>query len=457
MGDVVGALPSYLPEHDVLASVVIPKYDNNWFRSHKFKTIWDSSFKMGHELINFSVLQLKGKSLKFPFYAIDIPGKFDRPHIYLTEEGTAYDDEIERNISFQTAVLEWVNEDPEAWDLLHCHDHMTGLIPFMMQNSFRFKSLVNKPCFFTIHNGQYRGIFDWTKGALLPEYEQVRSGLLDWDGMINSLAVAIKCSWRVNTVSPNYMEELKAHFDTLTSLMRFEAYKSLGLLNGIDSELWDPRSDVMIAQLMKRSPQPFKTKNKNYLAKQFKFSSARILVSFIGRFAYEKGADLLAESISTFLQNNDKVHFFILGSGDKEIEQDILKLQDEHPTNVTAVIAYNEKLAHQIYASSDFIVMPSRFEPCGLNQLYALRYGTVPVVRHTGGLKDTVPDIGDGGVGISFLNADVRDIVYSFERVVELYEDKKNMEELRKTIMKLDYSWSKSAGDYAEQYQITIN
>jgi starch synthase len=456
MGDVVGALPAYLPEFGIEASVIIPQYQNKWFAKNKFKRIFNGSFVLGRETVAFSVEKYEGKDLGFPFYSVKIPGKFDRPHIYLAENGEAYPDELSRNLSFQIAVLHWILSDPDMFDLLHCHDHMTGLISFMMKYCEAFKILENKPSFFTIHNGQYRGIFDWSKVHLIPKFDSQKGGYLDWDNQINSLAAAIKCSWRINTVSPSYMEELQNDFDSLTSLARFEKYKSIGILNGIDNNLWDPQTDPMLKVGLKRSATVFKSSNKKELAKEHGFNSNRPLFSFIGRFAYEKAADILAHSFDLFLQYNPDVHIFILGSGDKSIERDILYVQQKYPDNITAVIAYDETLAHQIYAASDFILMPSRFEPCGLNQMYAMRYGTVPIVRKTGGLKDTVPDIGDGGNGINFVHSNANDVVYSMDRAYTLYQDKLEHKTLINKIMSLDFSWTKSAEKYSEQYALTI-
>lgn len=456
MGDVVGALPIYLPQHGVEASVIIPKYKNKWFADKQFEVVFRDSFTMGNEEIQFSIQALSSVDLGFPFYALDIPGKFDRPHVYLTDEGTAYSDEVERNISFQTAVLYWMISDPGAYDILHCHDHMTGLISFMMQFCPVFSSLQDKASFFTIHNGQYRGVFDWSYASLLPAFEESKSGMLDWDGMINSLATAIKCSWRISTVSPSYLAEMQQDLDTLTSLVRFESYKSVGIINGIDTDLWNPKSDVLIYQHLKRSATVFKSANKKALAAEYGFNSGRMLLSFIGRFAYEKSADLLAGAFAKYLKENTDIHFFVLGSGDKAMEMELLELQKAYPDNLTVVVAYNEKLAHCIYAASDFILMPSRFEPCGLNQMYAMRYGAIPVVRHTGGLIDTVPDIGDDGHGISFLRASEEDIIYSITRAMKLFEDKLEMKTLINRIMQIDFSWERSAALYTNEYSLTL-
>ena len=456
MGDVVGALPIYMPQFGFDASVIIPKYANAWIGKQKTRSVFKSSFMMDDEEIQFGIELVMKSELDFPLYLIDIPGKFDRANIYLADNGQAYTDEILRYISFQRAVLEWLIKTNERYDLLHCHDHMTALICFMIKHQRSYKVLQDTATVFTIHNGQYRGIMDWSNDRYLGDYDTNKQGLLDWDGHIHSLATGIKCAWKVTTVSPSYMIELQEDFDNLTSLIRFEKYKSTGIINGIDSGVWDPRTDPLIQKHLKRSNRVFKRENKRFLASEFGFDPSKALVSFIGRFAYEKSADLLTGAFRHYLKYKDDLQFFILGSGDKDIERSVGELQNEYPDNVISVIAYNEQLAHQIYAASDFILMPSRFEPCGLNQMYAMRYGTIPIVRHTGGLIDTVPDIGDDGNGISFLRANEEDIVYSLNRAVDLYADKLSLELLINKIMKLDFSWNRSAELYSDLYKSII-
>ena len=454
MGDVVGALPMYQNRLNTNASVVIPHYENEWLSNQKFEIVIEGRFKLGIKTQSYEVRKILKSDLGYTLYTISLPGLFDRPHIYLNTDGNAYEDEIDRNIGFQRSILEWLKRDITNINILHCHDHMSGLIPFMIQFCPAYEKLKTLRTFFTIHNGQYRGVMDWKHVTLFPTFPDEHKGLLDWDGEIHSLACAIKCAWRITTVSPSYMEELQDNFDTLTPLMQDEKHKALGVLNGIDNALWDPSADPMLPFNLKKSLSYFKSKNREILASNYTFDlKKKALVSFIGRFAYEKGADLLADAIRSFLKTNSSFHFFILGSGDKRIESDILTLVKEYPNNVTSVIAYNEQLAHHIYAASDFILMPSRFEPCGLNQMYAMRYGTVPIVRSTGGLKDSVPDIGDNGNGISFLKANTNDIVYSFGRAASLYKNKKEFNTLRNKIVKLDFDWKQSAQQYIEEYK----
>ena len=459
MGDVLGALPKYLPDYGIKASVVIPKYKNAWFSKQKSSIVYEGSFYLvnnDEDKVHFKIEKINTPSLGFDLYAVNIPGKFDRASVYLDEHGEGYADEAERNISFQRAVLNWfVNIDGDV-DIIHCHDHMTGLMPFMSEHVEAYSRLRGKPKFFTIHNGQYRGAFDWEKLVLLPKIDQNELGLLDWDGQIHSLACAIKCAWLVNTVSPSYMEELKENFDSLTSLVNHESEKCVGILNGIDTGVWDPVSDKNLSFLLKgKEISSFKSKNKQALLKHTGLKSRKPLLGFIGRFAYEKGADLIKESILPFLKDNS-LSVVVLGSGDKQVEEELKDLAKEYKGSFYLEVAYNEPLARKIYAGVDFLLMPSRFEPCGLNQMYAMRYGSVPVVRQTGGLKDTVPDYEVNGHGIIFPEAREDHIRIALGRAIKLYKDKKTFHALRKKIMALDYSWDKSASVYSDYYKKII-
>jgi starch synthase len=459
MGDVVGALPKYLPSQNVNASVIIPMYRTKWIVDADVRRIYIGNIKLGHEDVDFTVYEYKNRDIKYPFYFIDIPGKFDRADIYLDTDGHGYKDEPERNISFQRAVCQWLTYSGRQFDILHCHDHMTGLIPFMIQRCFEFESISKLPCFFTIHNGQYRGIFEWDRvGPLLPQYNTEHSGLLDWDNQINSLATAIKCAWAVNTVSPTYMEEIVRDSDTLTPLYNSVKEKLHGIINGVDTHQWDPEYDNFLnTNLTKGDWNSFKASNKKELCEKYGLNPKLPLIGFIGRFADQKGADLLKAAIEQCLSDGMQFSTMILGTGDKSIENDLLSLRGIYPENIAVEVAYNEKLSRLIYAATDFLIMPSRFEPCGLNQLFAMRYGSVPIVTAVGGLCDTVPDIRSEGNGILIPHARVDDIVTGINRSIDLYNDTKRYVKLRSKISALDFSWDTSAKQYAELYNKFLN
>jgi starch synthase len=367
-----------------------------------------------------------------------------------------YPDEREQFVAFQLAFLDWISYSQQSPDVIHCHDHHVGLIPFLMQHSKLYTRLAATPTVFTIHNGQYHGVLSWDKFYYLPEVDPYAGGLLDWAGAINPLAAAVKCCAKYTTVSPSYLQELTISSNGLEYLFYLEQAKGSGIINGIDTDVWNAKTDPMIpANYAVTTLAKGKQKNKEELCSRFNLSPELPLVSFIGRLVLEKGADLLVESISKSIADHPgKVNFLILGAGDPLMEQELRDLKDKLPEQCNIFIGYDEALAHVVYAGSDFLLMPSRVEPCGLNQLYALRYGTVPIVRSTGGLKDTVIDFGDeGGYGIRFNNASVADICYSIDRALVLYENTRLLTLLRKRMMALDFSWDRSAKEYINLYE----
>jgi starch synthase len=277
--------------------------------------------------------------------------------------------------------------------------------------------------------------------------------------MINPLASAIKCAWKVTTVSPSYLDELSEKANGLENLLRFERPKCLGILNGIDSEVWNPDTDEMLENKYSiKNVKAGKAKNKKFLCEQFNLDPSKPLFTFIGRLVGEKGADLLPEICSIALNRNpNEINILILGSGDPNVEHGLTQLTHFYNGNYNTYIGYNENLAHKIYAGADYLLMPSRVEPCGLNQLYALRYGTIPIVRRTGGLKDTVLDIGDGGFGICHDHTSVYDVNHSIARAIDLFSDTKEFDSIRNTIMRIDHSWDKVAQEYVEVYQSLKN
>ncbi len=456
LGDVVGALPKYQCRLGTRSAAVIPKYYNKWIMSQQYKEVHYGNVRLHDQYYHFSVQEVQDHDLGYPLYVVDIPGLFDRPGIYADPyNGYPYGDEVKRYLAFQQSVLRWVQSWETLPSVLHCHDHHTGLIPFFVKFSPEFERLQQLPTVFTIHNGQYHGAFSWTQQHLLPYFYADRGGWIEWQNTINPLAAGIKCSWRMTTVSPNYLQELMQSSSGLESLIRQEAVKSVGILNGIDTDVWNPSKDPMIAHPYKRSVDKFKAENKKVLAEEFNLQEDLPLFTFIGRFAKEKGADLLPDLIYRYLQTGRRACFFVLGSGDRELKNRFMGMRHDLFSFFDASIEYNEALAHQLYAGSDFLLMPSRVEPCGLNQLYSFRYGTIPVVRAVGGLWDTVIDAGEPehGRGFRFLQFDVDDALDALIRASALYYHKKSLTGLRRRIMKLDFSWERSANEYIELYK----
>ena len=454
LADVVGALPKYLTRLDYRSAVIIPRYSLPWIEEQSWSTIDSGEVYIGYYNQPYRVDKLVHDTLGYELMVMDLPWKFDRPGIYSDPNGNFYGDDAERFICFQRCVLHWLVHLKHRPELIHCHDHHTGLIPFLIKYCGEYAPLKDTPTLFTIHNGRYHGSFSWDKRYLLPYFDQYLGGLIEWDGVINPLASGIKNALGVTTVSRAYLEELKENSGGLEWLLHEEAAKSKGILNGIDTEVWDPSTDLALAFNFRKSVPYYKRRNKAVLVEKFGFDPKLPLISFIGRFAREKGADILPEMVDRILGGGLGVGMLILGSGDTRIQNELNKMVPWFPGRYNNYIGYNEGLAHQIYAGSDYLLMPSRVEPCGLNQMYALRYGTIPIVRRTGGLNDSVVDIGDpSGSGIMFNYVSVEDIWHALYRAEQLFYRKDDLDRIRKNNMQLDFSWERSARIYIEEYE----
>ncbi len=452
LADVVGALPKYQNRSGQIAKVVMPMYRTKFLYDNEWELVHEGGTYLGNQWFRFAIIKEKTNKLGFDLYLVDINGLLDRDKIY------GYHDDVERFLAFQIAVVNWLSAWVDLPDVVHCHDHQAGLVPFFMKYGLGFQRLRDIKTVFTIHNGEYQGWMQWNKSHLLPAYDNWKSGMLDWNNMINPMASAIKCSKWVTTVSPSYMEELRYNAKGLESLFEFEKGKCVGILNGIDNEIWDPMTDPMVLHpFSSDSVAEGKDENKKALCKQFGLDPALPLFIFIGRLVGEKAAEILPEVIGRSVEEHSgKLSWLILGSGDPVVESELQQVQSLVPSNVKIYVGYNEALAHQMYAGADFLVMPSKVEPCGLNQMYALRYGTVPMVRNVGGLKDTVVDIGEpgfGGYGIVFNHAEAADVLHAVSRAMGWYFEREDiLTAARKKMMQIDNSWEKSAADYLNLY-----
>lgn len=453
LADVVGSLPKYQNVLGNEAIVVMPHYYNNFRNKHQYELIHEGDIWLGENQYTSRIFLLTDVELGFKLYSVEIPGLLDRDQIY------AYDDDTERFLSFQMGVLGWLNAWDEIPDVIHCHDQHSGFIPFMISRCNVYERLKDIPTVFTIHNGQYQGQFGVDKLHYFPPFHSFYNGLIEWAGTLNPMASAIKNAWKVTTVSPNYMDEIANEMRGLEGLLRMEKHKSVGILNGIDVDVWNPNTDLMLVKNYNlRNVANGKKANKEWLCEEFNLDSEKPLFAFIGRLAYEKGGDILSEAFRNVLAAHPgEMNVLVLGSATSDdckfMEKNLKQLETEFKGNYSSYIGYNERLSHIIYAGADFLLMPSRVEPCGLNQLYALRYGTVPVVRRTGGLKDTVIDIGDGGFGICHEQCVAWDVEASIERALVFYNDVDVFKKNQKLIMKIDYSWKKAAQDYLDLYR----
>jgi starch synthase len=450
LADVIGALPKYQSSEENQVRVVIPCYQTGFRIENHFECVHWGKVKLGNFNFPFSILKETTNKLGFELYLVEIPELFDRPNVY------NYNDDTERFVSFQIATLDWIMGRNSKPDIINCHDHHTGLIPFMKKYCPKYEKLKDIPTLITIHNGLYQGVFSINKLYYLPEFDLVHIKELEWGNCINSLAAGIKCSNEITTVSPSYLSELSHSDSGLQSLFQMVKNKSKGILNGIDEEVWNPNTDKMLDfNYSTDNATEGKQKNKEQLCSQFNLDPNKPLFSFIGRLYYEKGADLLPSVILNLLTTyKNEINILVLGFGDVTIENQLLDLKTNFKSNYNVFIGYNEELAHKTYASSDFMLIPSRIEPCGLNQLYALRYGTIPIVHRTGGLKDTIIDFEDNGNGICQNQLSVEDICHSIQRAVSVYEHKERIENIRIKGMQTDHSWKHVSQEYLELYNL---
>jgi starch synthase len=449
LGDVVGALPKYQQQLGHVAKVVMPMYRTKFLMANEWEVVHKGYTHLHNYWFNYTVIKEKTTRLGFDLYLVDIYGLLDREKIY------GYGDDVERFTAFQIAVVDWLAAWAHQPDVVHVHDHHTALIPFMFKYCYAYQHLQNIATVLTIHNAQYQGQTGMDKTVYLPAWDTWKRGLLEWEGALNPLACGIRCAWKVTTVSPTYLEEMRSHAAGLEALLEYEKGKCSGILNGIDTVVWNPATDRYLENHYDSATvEEGKQKSKALLCQHYNLDIQKPLIAYIGRLVGDKGADLLPQAIEdTFYYIGRKTNFFVLGSGLPEIEGRLQGIRELSRGDYNTYIGYDEGLSHLIYAGADFILMPSRVEPCGLNQLYALRYGTVPVVRNTGGLHDTVIDYGDkGGYGIRFNHASVQDMTHGIWRSVELFHQPEMLREIRQRMMQLDFSWESSVRAYLDLY-----
>lgn len=457
LGDVIGALPKALSKEGVEVSVFLPKYGDipkhfldqmEAVEKIEMDLTWRRKY-VGVESLFYEGIQ---------YYFIDNEFYFKRWGLY------GYGDDGERFIYFSKAVLEAIKVMGKSFDILHAHDWQAAAIPLFLKNVYK-----DAPCFqktktlFTIHNLKYQGVFGTEiLGDLLglgPEH--LHEYGLEFHGRVNLMKSALILSNALTTVSPNYSEEIKTGFfgEGLEGVLEEQNEKLRGIVNGIDVEKHNPKTDGEIFKKYDVDHLEEKVQNKEYLQRKLDLpvDASIPVIGLISRFVEQKGIDLIQRIIYEVLQG--KVQFIVLGSGEKKYEDFFNRLAYDFPDKVTVYIGFEETLAREIYAGSDFFLMPSLFEPCGLGQLIAMHYGTIPIVRETGGLRDTVIPYNQytgEGHGFSFTHYNAHDLLFTIKRAISIYPKEKIISGLRKNAMNVDVSWRKSARDYRSLYEELI-
>lgn len=453
LADVIGALPKALLENGVDARVIMPYYKKikqkniAYYQGYAFVRIGQSMEYVGvfhavHEGINF--------------YFIDNDKYFNRDTLY------GHADEGEMFAFFDFAVLEAIKVIDFFPNIIHCNDWQTGLIPYILKsnyyNDYRYQFMRTV---YSIHNIQYQGIFpmDMLKILFMPY-----SPSIEFDNCINFMKTAIMEANKITTVSPSYKDETLTdeYGYRLNNLLGMRYYDYEGILNGIDTEKYNPLTDPNIYHNYSiENVFEGKKLNKKALLDEFGLDSKADcpLFGLVSRLADQKGIDLLMPIMDDVIQYSN-AKFILMGSGNKEYEDYFRYLEGKYPDRFKCYIGYSDPIAQKIYAGSDLFLMPSKFEPCGLGQLIAMRYGTIPLVRETGGLKDTVKPYNKftgEGTGFTFKRFDAWDLKDTMFRAIDVYN--KNKEAWKSLIyegMEKDYSWNSSALVYINLFNKLI-
>ena len=391
-------------------------------------------------------------------YFIHCPEFYDRPSLY-NEGQVDYPDNDQRFTFFSKCIAHLARYLPWQPELVHVHDWQAGLVPILIQHQHRADGWLDAPrsCL-TIHNLAYQGVFPRTSYALtnLPLDYFNLDGVEFW-GQMNCLKAGISYADLLTTVSPRYAREITTQeFGCgLDSALRARHDRLVGVLNGVDYDEWNTTNNPNLKFPYSVEAMSGKVSNKAALQKELGLPAIPDLPLFgsITRLADQKGVDIQLGALEEMLSANMQIA--LLGSGSPEFERAYLSLASRHPSKVAVRIGYNQGLSHRIEAGSDYFLMPSRFEPCGLNQMYSQRYGTIPIVRVTGGLDDTVTDLGEDELkadGIKFREYSVRALSKAIRKALVLYESADLMEHMRENAMRLDFSWDRTRREYENAY-----
>ncbi|MBP7461454.1 MAG: glycogen synthase GlgA [Candidatus Delongbacteria bacterium] len=465
LADVVGALPIALKRmgHDV--RVVIPMYGSISQERYQIEPFMNSmGVWMGDTLEWCSVYKTK-LSEGVPVYLIAYDNYFKRPGLYHDADFNDYQDNPRRFAFLTRAGLQLCRDIAFKPDILHIHDWQTALgSAYLKIWHWDDPILGDTASLLTIHNIGYQGRYHSdTMNYLGLGWSNFVPEKFEDFGQINMLKGGIYYADMVNTVSPTYARETLTSDEGygMSSFLQRKSMNYIGILNGVDYEQWSPEKDLLIPANYSVDRMQGKGICKKALQERMRLDIKPDVpvIGVVSRFVAQKGLDLLAESLSSIVEAM-QVQFAILGSGDKGLEGYYQELTRRYAGRIGVNIGYNNELAHLIEAGSDFFIMPSLYEPCGLNQIYSLRYGTLPIVRATGGLDDTVIQYDEGtgeGTGFKFGEAGSSAIYYAVGWAVSTYFDRKpHLERMIRRAMEMDYSWDRSAHDYVKAYQQAI-
>ncbi len=461
LGDVSYALPKALKKENVDVRVILPKYSTmpNYLKD-QLKEVAVFNVDVGWRKQYCGLLSMELDNVTF--YFIDNEYYFKRSGEIAYLYG--YDDDCERYTFFNNAVLKAISILDFYPDVIQLNDWHTGMIPLLLKEKYsHLERYKNIKTVYTIHNLLYQGVFgrNMLGDVLGLNQRHYDDGNVEYYGGINFMKSAINFSDAITTVSPTYSNEIQTDFygEGLDGLLKEKSYKLRGILNGIDYDLNDPGTDNHIFENYDVNNIDKKIKNKLELQKilGLKVDANIPIIGIVSRLVSQKGFDLISYIMPEIIREN--LQIVVLGSGEHQYQSMFNYYDSHYPDKVSARITFDSELAQQIYAGSDMFLMPSLFEPCGIGQMLAMRYGTLPIVRETGGLKDTVVPYnkytGEGN-GFSFANYNAHEMLYTIKDALKLYADKNIWNSLVESAMNTDSSWNKSANEYIKLYEEII-
>jgi starch synthase len=460
LADVAGSLPASLKGLGMDVRVGLPFYQmakNGGFETTS--VLEGLEVPLGNRVLKGDILETSTQE-GVPVYLFDGEGLFDRPGLYGSSRGD-YPDNLERFSFFCRAALLFAEDKGLDFDVIHCHDWQTGLIPVYLKTLYRgdpfFSQCVS---IMTIHNLGYQGVFPAERLPVcgVPESEFHPGGVEYW-GKISLLKAGIMYADAITTVSPTYSREIQTpEFGLgMEGILKKRSADLYGILNGADYNTWDPAIDSHISAQYSTGDMRNKQLCKSHLISELGLHERladRPLLGMVSRLAAQKGSDLLVEIAQDLVKLN--AGLIVLGAGEEKYESFLVKLEKEYPESIAVRIGFDEPLAHRIIAGADMLLVPSRYEPCGLTQIYALKYGTVPIVRATGGLDDTIEqfDPASGkGTGFKFIEYEAEAFLDQIKRAVQLFEDGSGWMKLVENGMQSDFSWERSAHQYVSVYE----
>ncbi len=469
LADVSGALPRHLSRLGHRVDLFLPNYRCCRESGQPIEeTGIHLKIPVGQTIIEGQLLRSRLPDSDVTVWLVDQPGLFDRAGIY-GENGQDYGDNCARFVFFSRAVLEAIRLADLKVDVIHCNDWQTGLIPAYLKTEYAGSSHHESvSSLLTIHNLGYQGLFlHWDMQLTGMDWSHFNWEEMEFFGQLNLLKTGIVFADALSTVSPTYAREIQTEQQGygLDGVLRSRASVLHGILNGIDTDVWNPASDQQLTeQYSVKNWKDGKLANKLALQKELglKPDPDVPLIGSVGRIATQKGFALIMPVLHHWLEHTDSQWVF-LGKGDQGIEQSLLHIEKSRPGRVAVQIGFSDRMAHRIEAAADIFLMPSQYEPCGLNQMYSMAYGTIPVVRHTGGLADTVVDDSHNGgsqgppTGFSFVPMRSEHLEQALARAVTCRAKQPDEWARRvETGMHIDWSWSSSAKKYCDLYQSLI-